>query len=59
MIFFIQFLRDLGIDATAAIPEPVLHGYTIERGVFEDSTYWNPSWTINHGAIETSSSTAV
>ncbi|HEV7711922.1 MAG TPA: serine hydrolase domain-containing protein [Asanoa sp.] len=41
------------IDATAAIPEPVLHGYTIERGVFEDSTYWNPSWTTAHGAVLT------
>ncbi|GIF46316.1 CubicO group peptidase (beta-lactamase class C family) [Asanoa ferruginea] len=41
------------INATAAIPDPVLHGYTIERGVFEDSTYWNPSWTTAHGAILT------
>jgi CubicO group peptidase (beta-lactamase class C family) len=50
-------------NLTAAIPEPALHAYTSERRSFfnipaktpfyEDSTYWNPSWTINHGAIET------
>jgi CubicO group peptidase (beta-lactamase class C family) len=26
------------------IQEPVLHAYTAERGVYEDCTYWNPSW---------------
>jgi CubicO group peptidase (beta-lactamase class C family) len=25
-------------------PQPVLHGYDGERGVWEDVTYWNPSW---------------
>jgi CubicO group peptidase (beta-lactamase class C family) len=49
---------------TAEIPEPALHAYTSERRSFfdippgtsfyEDSTYWNPSWTISQGAIETS-----
>jgi hypothetical protein len=38
----------------AVIPEPVLHAYTTERGPFEDSTYWNPSWTTASGAILTS-----
>ena len=52
--------RDPG---TPAIPEPALHAYTSERRQFlaippgtpfsEDSTYWNPSWTITRGAIET------
>jgi len=40
-------------DVTARVPEPVVHGFTAERGLFEDSTYWNPSWTLPHGAIET------
>lgn len=40
-------------DVTARIPDPVVHGFTAERGVFEDSTYWNPSWTLPHGAIQT------
>ncbi|MBP1324886.1 CubicO group peptidase (beta-lactamase class C family) [Leucobacter exalbidus] len=38
---------------TAHVPSPVVHGFTAERGIFEDSTYWNPSWTLPHGAIET------
>ncbi|MGA9278654.1 serine hydrolase domain-containing protein [Ilumatobacter sp.] len=48
---------------TPAIPEPALHAFTSERrgllGIpaetpfYEESTYWNPSWTITHGAIQT------
>lgn len=29
--------------------EPILHGYTNERDVFEDSTCWNPSAFLNSG----------
>ena len=49
---------------TPAIPEPALHAFTSERrsqlGIpagtpfYEESTYWNPSWTITQGAIQTS-----
>jgi CubicO group peptidase (beta-lactamase class C family) len=61
-------LRPLGLTHTVAsntpsIPSPALHAYTGERApyfhiphkdhFFEDSTYWNPSWTLAHGAIET------
>ncbi len=61
-------LRPLGLrntigSTTASIPAPVLHAYTSERRQFlginpsipflEDSTYWNPSWTLAHGAVET------
>jgi CubicO group peptidase (beta-lactamase class C family) len=54
-----RVLNPLGLSATssqdtAVIPQPVLHGYTIERGRYEDSTYWNPSWTTAAGAILTS-----
>jgi CubicO group peptidase (beta-lactamase class C family) len=38
-----------------AIPEPVLHAYLSDRPgerFYEDSTFWNPSWTITHGAIQ-------
>ena len=48
---------------TPAIPEPALHAFTSERrsqlGIpagtrfYEESTYWNPSWTITQGAIQT------
>ena len=52
-----------GNDGTPAIPEPVLHAFTSERrsalgipegtGFYEESTFWNPSWTITRGAIQT------
>jgi CubicO group peptidase (beta-lactamase class C family) len=63
-----QVLRPLGLrntinSTTAYIPPPVLHAYTSERRQFlgikpsipflEDSTYWNPSASFAHGAIET------
>lgn len=35
------------------IPAPVLRAYTSERGVYEESTYWNPSWTLPAGAVMT------
>ncbi|MFD3874094.1 serine hydrolase domain-containing protein [Streptomyces sp. NPDC058623] len=41
------------IPTTAEIPAPVLHGFDNERGVFEDATYWNPSWTLAPGAVMT------
>jgi CubicO group peptidase (beta-lactamase class C family) len=62
-------LGPLNLDNTAnsftpEIPQPVLHTFTSERraalGIapgtpfYEESTYWNPSWTITHGAIQTS-----
>lgn len=63
-----KVLGPLGLTATANsdtpwIPHPVLQAFTSERRAFlkvpagvpfyEDSTYWNPSWTITHGAIQT------
>jgi D-alanyl-D-alanine carboxypeptidase len=32
-----------------AITEPVFHAFTTSRGVFEDSTYWDPTWGFNGG----------
>ena len=63
-----KVLRPLGLtntanSDTAEIPEPVLHAFTSERRAalripgdipfYEESTFWNPSWTITHGAIQT------
>jgi D-alanyl-D-alanine carboxypeptidase len=42
-------------DQGPAIPEQAVHAFTLERGVWEDSSYWNPSWTLPAGAVETSS----
>lgn len=51
-----------GFD-TPQIPEPVLHTFSSERrqtlGIapgtpfYEDSTFWNPSWTAPEGAVQT------
>ncbi|WP_052757714.1 serine hydrolase domain-containing protein [Streptomyces yangpuensis] len=46
-------LTHTSISSRAEIPAPVLHGFDNERGVFEDSTYWNPSWTVAEGAVMT------
>ena len=56
-------LNDTANSSTAEIPEPVLHAFSSERreilGIdpstrfYEESTYWNPSWTLAIGAIQT------
>lgn len=48
---------------TPAVPEPALHSFSSERRDFlripagtpfyEDATFWNPSWTIANGAVQT------
>ncbi len=63
-----EVIKPLGLTNTAnsftpEIPDPVLHAFTSERRqalqipsgtpFYEESTYWNPSWTITHGAIQT------
>ncbi|WP_327327869.1 beta-lactamase family protein [Streptomyces sp. NBC_01210] len=53
-----EILKPLGLTrtdnpSTAEITAPVLHAFDNERGVFEDSTYWNPSWTLAPGAVMT------
>lgn len=55
-------LRQTSASTTPAIPEPVLHAYSSERraalGIkadvpfFEETTFWNPSWTTVEGAVE-------
>jgi CubicO group peptidase (beta-lactamase class C family) len=56
-------LRDTVASQTGAIPSPVLHAYSSERREFlgitgrtpflEESTFWNPSWTLARGAVQT------
>ena len=55
-------LVDTAAELTGAMPEPILHAYSSERrpalGIpaetpfSEESTFWNPSWTLAHGAIQ-------
>ncbi|HEX4307860.1 MAG TPA: serine hydrolase domain-containing protein [Solirubrobacterales bacterium] len=39
------------ISRFPALPGPALHSYTGERGVYEDATFWSPSWTIGAGTV--------
>jgi CubicO group peptidase (beta-lactamase class C family) len=63
-----KVLAPLGLSQTAnfdtpEIPSPVLHAFSSERRealkipdgtpFYEETTFWNPSWTITHGAIQT------
>jgi CubicO group peptidase (beta-lactamase class C family) len=58
----IDLKQTQGAD-TPEIPSPVLHTYSAERrtelGVpassilYEESTFWNPSWTTAEGAVQT------
>ena len=47
-------LQNTDSSSTAVIRPPVLHAFTSERGLYEESTSWNPSWTLATGAIMTS-----
>jgi D-alanyl-D-alanine carboxypeptidase len=49
-------LRPLGMHDTTppvdgALKQPVLHSHTAERGVWEESTYWTPTWTQYAGGL--------
>lgn len=49
-------LDPLGMTGTTlptdmVINEPVLHGFSNERGVWEDVTSWNPEWTMYAGGL--------
>jgi CubicO group peptidase (beta-lactamase class C family) len=63
-----QVLGPMGLSntvdwSTPQITEPVMHAFSSERrqalGIpagtrfYEESTYWNPSWTFARGAIQT------
>ena len=43
-------LRQTAMRPNAYIPPPVMHSYTRERGPYEDSTFWTPSWIALNGA---------
>jgi len=56
-------LRNTVASDTAEIPRPVLYAYSAERRPFlgvpasrpllDDSTLWNPQWTLARGAVQT------
>lgn len=53
-----RVIEPMGLGSTApaltpGVPEPVLHTYSTERDVFEDTTFWNPSWQTAPGSVLT------
>lgn len=46
-------LHDTRPTYSPAVPEPALHSFSAERGFFEDTTFWNPSWQTAPGAVLT------
>ncbi|MCA1695084.1 MAG: beta-lactamase family protein, partial [Actinobacteria bacterium] len=46
-------MRDSKVMLTPQINEPFLHGYTNERKVFEDSSFWNPTAFLHSGNMNT------
>jgi len=44
-------LNNTVYPSTSDIQSPVLHAFTSERGRYEDSTAWNPSWTSFSGNL--------
>jgi CubicO group peptidase (beta-lactamase class C family) len=55
-------LTGTGGEQTGWMPEPVLHAFSSERRAFlgipdgtrfsEESTFWDPSWTLARGAVQ-------
>ncbi|MGB7235118.1 MAG: serine hydrolase domain-containing protein [Rhodococcus sp. (in: high G+C Gram-positive bacteria)] len=44
-------MSESNVMLTPQMADPALHGYTNERGVFEDSTFWNPTAFLNSGNL--------
>lgn len=47
-------LHNTASSLTAEIRTPVLHAFDSERGIYEESSFWNPSWTTASDAVMTS-----
>lgn len=44
-------LEHTGYSVTTDLPYPVLHAFSSDRGIYEDATFWNPSWTGDSGPL--------
>ena len=47
-------LEHTGYCKTSELPAPVLHSFSSDRKIYEDATYWNPSWTGESGSLYSS-----
>jgi D-alanyl-D-alanine carboxypeptidase len=48
-IFEPMGMKDTRFPTSQEIQRPVLHAFTMDRKVYEDCTYWNPSWGSTPG----------
>lgn len=48
-IFKPKRMTDTSFPSDEEIPQPVLHAFAKERGIYEDCTYWNPAWGSTPG----------
>jgi CubicO group peptidase (beta-lactamase class C family) len=51
-----RVIEPMGLEGTTPVltpevPEPVLHTFSTERDVFEETTFWNPSWQTAPGSV--------
>lgn len=44
-------LNHTGYSTTPDLPGPVLHVFGSDRSVYEDTTFWNPSWAGESGPL--------
>jgi D-alanyl-D-alanine carboxypeptidase len=49
-----RIFEPLGLDRSTVVTSgqidpPVFHAYTSERGPYEESTFWNPTWALSTG----------
>lgn len=44
-------LTQTRFDQSPTLPEPALHAFSQDRTIYEDATYWSPSWTSSSGSI--------
>lgn len=50
-IFHPLGLKHTGYSINTDLPSPVLHAFSSDRGIYEDATFWNPSWTGDSGPL--------
>jgi CubicO group peptidase (beta-lactamase class C family) len=50
-IFLPLGLEMTGYCINSDLPSPVLHAFSSDRKIYEDATFWNPSWTGESGPL--------
>jgi CubicO group peptidase (beta-lactamase class C family) len=51
LLFHPAGLKQTDYSNDAQMPIQVLHAFSSDRGVYEDATFWNPSWTGDSGPL--------